>query len=309
MTIVNDLVGRTIVITGATSGIGLATLQALAARGASVIGVARSPQRCQEAQLDAQARWPQAQISFVVADLSSQQQVWRAAAEIRALLAARGAPLDALVNNAGTVSSWFSATVDGYELQFAVNYLAGFLLTHELLPLLQAAPAGRVIMVSSRSHRGARIKWGDVMLRRGYNTLRAYKQSKLAVVLFAAELNRRLGPASTVQAFAADPGLVSTDIGLKGTAGLAAWVWRLRQKQGSPPDAAASNIAFLATDPAAVTSRALYWKDCQPLRPSRYARSAAHAARLWALSERLCGLGDAAASQDWHGNTPRPRLS
>jgi len=296
MTITNDLSGRTIVITGATSGIGLATLHALAARGASIIGVARSAQRCREVQADAQARWPQAQVRFVMADLSSQQQVLRAAAEIRALLADRDAPLDALINNAGTVSTWFAATPDGYELQFAVNHLAGFLLTHELLPLLQASPAGRVVTVSSRSHRGARIHWGDVMLRRGYSTLRAYKQSKLANVLFVAELNRRLGSEGAVQAFAADPGLASTDIGFKGTTGLAAWVWRLRRRGGQPPAVPARNIVFLATDAAAVTSRGIYWKDCRPLRPSRYARNAAHAARLWALSERLCGLGAELAS-------------
>ncbi len=284
-----DLAGHTIVVTGATDGLGRATLEALAARGARVIGIGRSAERCREVEQATRDRWPGSCVQLIVADLSAQREVRRAAVEVRALLAAEGAPLDALVNNAGTVSTWFAATEDGYERQFATNYLAGFLLTHELLPLLKAAPAGRIVNVSSRSHRGARIAWGDVMLRRGYSILRAYRQSKLADALFTAELNRRLGPRSTLQAFAADPGLVSTSIGQKNTGGLAELVWRLRRRGGAPPEMPARNIVFLATDPAADVNRGWYWRDCRPLRPSHYARNAAHAARLWALSARLCG--------------------
>jgi hypothetical protein len=100
--------------------------------------------------------------------------------------------IDVLINNAGTVSSWYVSTVDGFELQFAVNHLAPFRLTYELLPLLECSQEGTIIGVSSGSHYRTRIHWKDVLLRKHYNCLLAYKQSKLANVLFATELNRRL---------------------------------------------------------------------------------------------------------------------
>ncbi len=191
-----DLEGKAIVVTGATSGIGLSVLGALAARGAFVVGVGRSELRCREAEQSVLAAHPDAAPAFCVADLASQHQVRGLADQIAARLATAGyAGLDVLVNNAGTVSSWFVATEDGYELQFAVNHLAPFLLTHELMPMLRRAPEGRVIVVSSGSHRRGKMHWTDVMLRRHYGILKAYKQSKLANVLFVAELNRRLGQA------------------------------------------------------------------------------------------------------------------
>jgi hypothetical protein len=128
------------------------------------------------------------------------------------------------------------------------------------------------------------------MHRRGYNPLRTYKQSKLANVLFTFELNRRLGDASPVRAYAADPGLVNTEIGLKGTTGIARWIWEKRRAKGRRPEEAAATLVFLAVDPSVAGSRAVYWKDCRPTPPSRYARRREEAARLWAISERLCGL-------------------
>ncbi|HHW12034.1 MAG TPA: SDR family NAD(P)-dependent oxidoreductase [Firmicutes bacterium] len=104
----------------------------------------------------------------------------------------RNGVLDVLINNAGTFSSWFMTTDEGFELQLAVNHLAPFLLTHQLMPLLMAAPAGRVISVSSGSHYGTIMYWKDLQLRKHYNSLWAYKQSKLANVLFIAELDRQI---------------------------------------------------------------------------------------------------------------------
>lgn len=289
----DDLTGKTMVITGATSGIGRAALRALAARGACVIGVGRSAARCRETQQAILAEFPDARVHFAVADLASQRQVRTLAATIREYVqSAGGGKLDALVNNAGTVSSWYTTTEDGYELQFAVNHLAPFLLTHELMPLLEAAASARVVTVSSGSHYGARIAWQDVMLRHRYGVLRAYKQSKLANVMFSAELNRRLGTASHIRAYAADPGLVSTAIGLKGTSGLANRVWRWRMARGASPEQAAGTVVYLASSPEVEGSTAVYWKDCRPKAPSRYARREDEAARLWALSERLCGVGE-----------------
>ena len=289
-----DLVGKTIVITGATAGIGRAALRAMAARGAYVIGVGRSPARCQESKQAILAEAPYARIDFAVADLSSQRQVRNLADSIRDHVeSSGGGKIDALVNNAGTVSSWYTATEDGYELQFAVNYLAAFLLTHELMPLLEKAPSARIVTVSSSSHYGTKMRWEDVMYRKRYNILKAYKQSKLANVLFSAEVNRRLDTASRIRAYAADPGLVSTQIGLKGTSGIENWVWRKRMEGGVGPAQGAETIVFLATDPSVEGSNEVYWKDCQPKRPSRYAQRTEEADRLWVLSERLCGVAAA----------------
>ncbi len=281
-----DLTQKTIIITGASSGIGLAAAGALAVRGARVIGVGRSKERCEQARQTILAGTPGARIEFAVADLSSQQAVRGLGAELLERLGS--APLDVLVNNAGAVASWFTPTVDGYELQFAVNHLAPFLLTRELLPALQKAGAARVITTSSRSHRGARIHWGDVMLRRAYFTLTAYRQSKMANVLFSAEFNRRYG-GNGLRAYAADPGLVKTDIGLKGTGGLVSLVWGLRARGGKPPEHGAATIVHLAAD-TLEDEAAVYWKDSRPLAPDPYALREDEARRLWELSERLCGL-------------------
>ncbi|TLN08967.1 SDR family NAD(P)-dependent oxidoreductase [bacterium] len=282
-----ELTQKTIVITGASSGIGLAAASALAGLGARVIGVGRSRERCEEARQKILAQTPGARIEFALADLSAQRAVLGLAAELRERLA--GAALDVLVNNAGQVASWYTPTVDGYELQFAVNHLATFLLTHELLPALQAAPAGRVLTTSSGSHRHTRMHWNDVMLRRGYNPLSAYSQSKMANVLFTAEFNRREG-ASGPRAYAIDPGLVNTNIGMKGTGGLVSWIWSLRARGGQPPEVGAATIVHLASQERLEDPLAIYWKDSRPLAPDLYALREDEAARLWALSERLCGL-------------------
>ena len=287
----NILDNKTIVVTGATSGIGFETVRTLAGYGAHVIGIGRSPGRIKTAEENIRRSSPQARFAYLAADLSSQREIHELADSIREIARSSGSGyIDVLVNNAGTVSSWYTTTEEGYELQFAVNHLAPFLLTHKLMPLLQSAPWGRVITVSSHSHRKARINWADVMLRRLYNCLRAYKQSKVANVLFTYELNRRLGADSPVQAFAADPGLVNTAIGLKGTGGIEAWVWERRRKRGATPEQGAATVIHLASEPALDTQVSAYWKDCQPVQPSRYSRRQDEAARLWEFSERLCGF-------------------
>jgi NAD(P)-dependent dehydrogenase (short-subunit alcohol dehydrogenase family) len=285
------LVGKTIVVTGATSGLGQAAARALARRGAHVIGVGRSDTRCRDARQSICAAAEATDLSFAVADLGSQRQVVGLADDIRALVEAEdGGKVAALVNNAGTVSSWRQVTEDGYELQFAVNHLAPFLLTHLLMPLLQRAPSARVVTVGSTAHRRARIHWGDLMYRRHYTILAAYKQSKLANVLFTAELNRRLGDDASVRAYVADPGLVNTRIGLKGTSGLERLVWRWRSRRGATPAEGAKTIIMLAGDSALEDAQEIYWKEGRPQAPSPRALDRAAAERLWAISARLCGL-------------------
>ncbi|MCL6588534.1 MAG: SDR family oxidoreductase [Firmicutes bacterium] len=293
---------KTMVVTGATSGIGLATAKGLAYQGAYVIGVGRSQKRCEQAEIIIRTAVPEARVIFLVADLASQRQVRELAERIRlkaAGLNQGAAPrIDVLINNAGTFSRWFTATPEGIELQLAVNHLAPFLLTHELMPLLKAAPAGRVVTVSSGSHYRTRINWNDIELRNHYNCLRAYKQSKLANVLFSFELNRRLRACvrdsnPNIRAYAVDPGLVNTEIGLKATNGLVRWIWNHRRRSGVDPAAGAATSIYLASEPSVQTAQEVYWKNCRPRRPSRYSEREDAAQRLWEISERMCGINSA----------------
>jgi retinol dehydrogenase 12 len=285
----STLMDKTIVVTGATSGIGLATAEELVRQGARVIGAGRSLERCAAAEQRLRAIDPAARVAFATADLTRQSEVRRLAATIRELCAAWGQEaLDGLVNNAGTFTYWQSLTPEGFETQWAVNHLAPFLLTLELLPLLQAAPAARIVTVSSGSHYHTELNWADIQLRRHYSGLQAYKQTKLANVLFTAELNRRLGPHSPVRAFAADPGLVRTDIGLKGTPGLVQWIWERRRAGGVSAGEAARGIVFLLGEASIQDARQVYWRHGRPQPPSRQAQDVAAAERLWALSARMC---------------------
>ena len=286
-----DLKDKTFVLTGATSGIGLAAAQLLAERGAFLIGVGRSAERCALVEGQLRSAHPQAQVEYCVANLSMQGQVRRLAADIRTKLAAHQLrSLDGLINNAGTFTYWMTLTPEGFEMQWAVNHLAPFLLTRELLPLLRAAPVARVVTVSSGSHYKTRLKWNDIQLRRGYNCLLAYKQTKLANVLFTAELNRRLENESTLRAFAADPGLVFTEMGFKGNPGLVRWIWDRRRRAGVSPEESARGVVYLATEPSIQNSPEIYWKDSRPKAPNPYALDVDAARRLWDLSEQMCGI-------------------
>jgi NAD(P)-dependent dehydrogenase (short-subunit alcohol dehydrogenase family) len=276
---------KTVLITGATSGIGLATAKALCAQGMRVIGAGRSRERCEAAADAVRRSVPGANIRYLVADLAQQAEVNALAGEAADVIESEcGGKLDVLILNAGGVRNWYTTTAEGYETQFALNHLSGFLLTARLLPLLRAA-RGRVLVTSSGSHKHMRVHWKDVMYKKHYNCLIAYKQSKLCNVLFAAELNRRYAPG--IRAYAVDPGLVNTDIGIKQTSGLVAWFWRMRGKHGVPPEVPARTYAMLAA--AETPPGGLYYYNCGEAQCSRAARSEADAKRLFNLSDRLCG--------------------
>lgn len=278
---------KTAVVTGAASGIGRETARILLERGFFVIGLVRSPERAEQTR---QALGDCNRLRLVAGDLSLTASVRAIAAEITGLLASYGGGLDALIHCAGSVSSRHRMTIEGIELQFAVNHLAPFLLTHALMDCLTAAGDARVLTVSSASHYGARIRWKDIMMRRRYSCLAAYKQSKLCNVLFTAELARRA--AGILTSYAIDPGLVNTDIGLKGTGGIERLFWSLRQRRGDAPTVPAGYMAKIADDPEYAGRTGLYWKNGAPRTPSRAARDPDEARRLWELSERLCGMGE-----------------
>jgi NAD(P)-dependent dehydrogenase (short-subunit alcohol dehydrogenase family) len=281
-----DMTGRIAVVTGATSGIGRETARILAARGARVLGVGRDPARSAAAESEIRASAGSANVRVLVADLSSLCEV-RSLAERIGEEADR---VDVLVNNAGTFTFARTETVDGVETQLAVNWLAGYALTGLLLPLLRAAPSARVVTVSSGSHFSGRIHWQDPGLARGYSGLKAYDQSKLATVLFSAQLARRLDRGAAVWTYAVDPGLVKTDIGLKGNGALVRAVWRLRTRGGISARAAAESVCFCAAHAAAEGRTGLYWKECSSLSPSPAAQSERDGSRLWELGARLSGV-------------------
>lgn len=282
---------KTAVVTGATSGIGFCAALMLARKGYEVMGVGRSEDRCASAAAAIHAETGQ-RPDYVVGDLSTTSGTRDIAREVARRLSSRGGGLDLLLNVAGAVSSWQVSTAEGYELQFAVNHLAPFLLTRELLPSLLEAGEARVLVVSSESHRHAHIRWKDIMMRRSYSLLAAYKQSKLCNVLFTTEFARRLSPPS-VSIYAIDPGLARTDIGLKGTYGIERLAWRLRQLSGTAPDLPARHMVEVATDPALAGQSGLYWREGQAIKPDRRSQDPLAATRLWALSERLCGIENA----------------
>ena len=286
--------GMVVVITGATSGFGLAAALALARQGAAIIGLGRTTDRCKAAEAAIRtAQPPMGQAVFHSADLSLQEDVRCVAQEIRATLQVWRKPsLDVLINNAATVPFWQTLTPEGFDVQWALNHLAPFLLTMELLPVLAAGPRGRVITVSSGSHYNTRLNWPDIQLRRHYSPLRAYNQTKLANVLFTLEFNRRFAGATHVRAFAADPGLVNTEIGLKSNSFLARWAWNLRRRGGVPAEAAARGLVYLATDPNIQDSPEIYWKNGKPKRPSVHALNPQSARQLWELSAQMCGMAN-----------------
>lgn len=282
---------KVVVVTGASSGIGFQAALDFARLGALVILSGRDKTRCQIARDRILESYPQASVEYLVADLSSQTQVRRLAEEIKTFLANEGKKLDVLVNNAGLYSSNRKTTEDGIELTFAVNHLAPFLLTHLLLPQLGGKTDGRVITVSSNSHYRVRLNPAYTHDPRVYIGIWAYGVSKLGNVLFSAEFNRRANTPN-LHAWAVDPGLVNTDIGLKDRGFFTRLVWRSRQKHGTGADVPSRTILHLASAPYKEIADDLYWKDSAPKPPSRQAGDPRLASLLWEHSCRLCGISD-----------------
>jgi NAD(P)-dependent dehydrogenase (short-subunit alcohol dehydrogenase family) len=276
------LVGRTVVMTGATSGIGLAAAIELAARGARLALVARSPARAEHALEQIRARAPRADVEIVRADLSVMSEVARAAEEV----ARRCPQIDVLFNNAGVVKLRREVTADGYEATFATNHLAYFLFTSRLLDRLRATPGARIVSTASEAHRfGGALDFGDLMHERRYRGMVVYGRSKLANILWTRELTHRLeGSGVTANCF--HPGAVATRLGQTD----AAWTRLVGRVLGwfmRPPERGAATGVWLACsrDVAGVSGH--YYADERERQPAAPARDDAAARRLWAVSEDL----------------------
>lgn len=284
----NDLHGKMVVVTGATSGIGLAAVKTFTQSGAFVIGVGRSESNIRTAREAVLMENPGANVTYLLADLANQIEVKALASKISLLLQENHyLHLDVLVNNAGVYLEKKRMTIDGIEMTFAVNHLAPFLLTHELLPFLLRAERGRVLTVSSYSHFTTPLTLNRIVDPSPYIGLLAYKRSKLCNVLFTYELNRRN---DAVTAFAVDPGLVNTAIASKESHGISHIVWRRRREKGSPPEVPARTLIYLTRETKIDISQGYYFYNCAFKEPSRKARRVDLAEDLWALSKRLTGI-------------------
>jgi NAD(P)-dependent dehydrogenase (short-subunit alcohol dehydrogenase family) len=285
------------VVSGANSGIGLATATALARAGARVVLACRNPAKASAAERTIDASGIRGSVEVLRLDLADQSQIADAAAEA----VERFGVVDGLINNAGVMALPHSRTVDGYETVFGTNHLGHFAFTGRILATLLAAEHARVVTVSSMSYRAGTIRWGDLDGERSYGKARAYAQSKLANLLFALELQRRLeGAGSRAISLAAHPGFASTEIGGTVLERSPRWGPRLRavgdRLLPSPADAARPSLRA-ATAPDARGGE-LYGPGGlggfrgapDAVRPARRARDVAAMARLWDRSVELTGV-------------------
>jgi NAD(P)-dependent dehydrogenase (short-subunit alcohol dehydrogenase family) len=285
-----DQTGRIAIVTGANTGIGYETARMLALRGAEVVLACRNREKAEAARARILAEQPRGAVTVQPLDLSDLESV----AAFAAAFSAKHQRLDLLINNAGVMVPPHARTKQGYELQFGTNHIGHFALTAHLLPLLERTPGARIVVVSSAAQNFGRLQFDDLNWeRRAYSAMMAYSQSKLANMMFALELQRRLSAAgSPVVVTAAHPGWTATD--LQRTASTARF---LNPLFGMKPADGALPTLRAATDASAPAGS--YWGPAGFLgmngppalaKSAKRARDAAAAARLFDLSEELSGV-------------------
>jgi retinol dehydrogenase-14 len=283
--------GKTVLITGATSGIGLEASLELARRGARVVMAGRDPARTEAAVADVVARSGSSEVSHLLCDFSSQKAI----RELAAAVLSNHPQLHVLVNNAGGVNRSRRLTEDGIEITFAVNHLGYFLLTNLLLDLLKRSAPARVVTVASISHRRGSLDFDDLGFERDYGIMRAYSRSKLANVLFAAELARRLA-GTGVTSNSLHPGTVNTHIWSGAPLWAKPFIFVLLRPFFISARQGAATIVQLAADPALEGVTGKYFEEGRESTPARLARDEALARRLWDVSSRLVGLPASSAA-------------
>jgi NAD(P)-dependent dehydrogenase (short-subunit alcohol dehydrogenase family) len=279
-----QLDGKTVLVTGSTSGIGLEACVRLAKMGADLVMVARNRAKGEACAAAVEERAGAKRPSLMLCDFASQKSIRALVDEFRR----SRSRLDILVNNAGSVSAHREVTEDGIEQTFAVNHLGYFLLTHLLLELLEKSAPARVVNVASIAHITGTMDLDDLGFEKGFSTMNAYNRSKLANVLFTRELARRLqGKGVTVNCL--HPGAVSTNIWSH-----AAW-WTqpflaIAKLFMVSPRKGGDAIVFLATSAEVEGKTGGYYENNKLVLPSRLARDDALAAKLWEVSARMVKL-------------------
>ncbi len=294
----NDMSGKVVVVTGATSGIGRVTARVLAAAGARIFIVARNREKAEriaeEIRRNAGDPMGPQRISVIIGNLSVMEEVRTVAERIRG----ETERLDALINNAGVFSALHQVTAEGNELTWAVNYLAPFLLTTLLLPLLKKTGTqqshARVINVASDSHRGMRLDFDNLQGERSYNSYRAYGRSKLACVMFTYEIARRLAAeGANIDVNALHPGFVATGIGRSGNSLLdffARGVFVAMRPFQISAEAGAKTSIYLASSPEVEGVTGSYFAREKPVGSSRESMDTSGWERLWALTEQQLSI-------------------
>ncbi|MGA8726531.1 MAG: SDR family oxidoreductase [Acidimicrobiales bacterium] len=290
---VPSMAGKTVVVTGANSGIGKATAEALAGAGARTVLTARSETSGREAVADIRRSTGSEHVELVLFDLSDLDSVRRGAAD----LLERCDRIDVLVNNAGLILSERTETKDGFEATFGINHLGPFLLTTLLLDRIIASAPARIVNVSSTAHRSARrgLDFDDLQSTKRYTGMQAYGRSKLANILFTTELARRL-EGTGVTANAVHPGTVATGFARDGDAnGVFAFGVKVIKPFALTPEKGARTSIYVASSPEVASVTGAYFVKCRQTKPSGAALDEAAAAQLWAASEQLVSEASPAA--------------
>jgi len=282
--------GKVVVITGGTSGIGAVAAEALAAKGARIVLVARDPKRAEATLARLKAANGAAEHSAYYANLASIAETKAVAARI----AAAEPRINVLINNAGALFNHRQLSPDGLEMTFAVNHMAYFVLTEGLRERLAAVPGARVVSTASGAHKGARLDLDDLQSAKGYSGFAVYGRSKLCNILWTREAARRF-EAANVRVNCLHPGFVATRFG-DGSGGLMQAVMPLAKLMALSPKKGAETLVYLASSPDAGGISGKYFFECKPAEPSLEAQDDAVAAWLWARSSQIAAAVPAAAA-------------
>jgi NAD(P)-dependent dehydrogenase (short-subunit alcohol dehydrogenase family) len=276
-------------ITGATNGIGKVAALELAKMGATVVIVGRNAAKTQSVVDEIRTASGNTSVDYLLADLSSMAQVRQLADAFRH----KYTRLDVLVNNAGGMFAKRQETVDGFEMTFALNHLAYFLLTDLLLDILKASAPARIVNVSSDAHRPVPLDFDDLQHHKyGMRGFLAYSRSKLANVLFSYELAARLA-GTGVTANVLHPGTVATGFG-HNNAGLFDWVYKVIDLFAISPEKGAETIVYLASSQEVEGVTGKYWNRCKAVRSSKVSYDQEAARRLWEISEQMTRINQPA---------------
>lgn len=279
--------GKTVVVTGGTSGIGEVAAVELAKKGARIVLVARDRGRAADTLAKLKAANPTVSHTAHYADLSSIAEMKRIAAEV----ATAQPKIDVLVNNAGAVFLSRYESVDGLEMTFATNHMAYYVITNILLPNLNAAGNARIVSTASDAHKAGKIDFDDLQLRKSYGVARAYGTSKLENILFTRELAKRLD-GSSVTANCLHPGFVGTRFGQNNAkSGFMKVVHKVAMSFGLSPEKGAQTIIYLASSPEVQGKSGGYYYKNKLATPSAAGQSDADAKRLWDVSREIAGVG------------------
>jgi NAD(P)-dependent dehydrogenase (short-subunit alcohol dehydrogenase family) len=280
--------GKVCVITGATAGIGEVAAMELARRGAHVVIVGRSAEKCAATQAQIRSASAAASVDSLVADLSSLAETKRLASE----LGQRYPRIDVLLNNAGAMFWKRAESADGIEKTFALNHLSYFVLTNLLLPVLKQSGPARIVNVASDAHKGASINFDDIQFKQKYSGWKAYQQSKLANILFTYELARRI-EGTGVTANTLHPGFVRTSFLEAFNDAPAGWLLKnLGGMIALSPEKGARTSIYLASSPEVEGVSGRYFVKEKPVTSSPQSRDQSAAERLWRLSLEMTGVGD-----------------